>query len=142
MDGRRDRARAAVAALLALALSAWAGQARAQSAGDLPPAQAPQAQTAPGGADQTPAPQDVVFSSHALSRMLERGVNMSLVEDILATRRPFRYYHAGRWEQGYYDPDSRLFIAMADHVVITVITDVTPQYVARLKRAKPGRRSP
>ncbi len=94
---------------------------RAQAQADAPAAQAPQ----------------VRFSKHALARMAERGVNMSLVEQVLETRKPFPYYHQGRWKQGYYDPASQLFIATADNVVITVITDATPRYVENLKRKRP-----
>lgn len=147
MESRGDRARAAAgaltrrfalrAALIAAVCAVWPAPRAAAQALDVPAAVDSQRPLAEAPQADAPPSASFTFSSHAMARMLQRGVNMSLVEHILDTQEPFRYYHQGRWKQGYYDPDSRLFIATADRVVITVITDASPRYVARLKRSRP-----
>lgn len=77
------------------------------------------------------------FSKHARQRMLERHVAPEVVLGIVETVASFKYYYQGRWKTGYYDPDKQIFIAADGAVVITVITDATPRYVAGLKSKKP-----
>jgi len=77
------------------------------------------------------------FSKHALARMNGRGVTQPQVLSVVATQEPFQYYYEGRWKTGYYDPKSRVFVATNEGVVITVIADVTPRYIAGLKRKRP-----
>jgi len=69
--------------------------------------------------------------------MAERGVTREQVLRLVRTAQPFRYYHQRQWKTGYFEPASGLFAATVGGVVITVFTDATPSYVARLKRAKP-----
>ena len=50
---------------------------------------------------------------------------------------PFRYFHAGKWKTGYYDPASRIFAGSVDRRITTVINDAKPQYIENLKAAQP-----
>ena len=78
------------------------------------------------------------ISKHALSRMDERGVSPGQVETLLKTVKPFKYRHKSRTELGYYDPESKLFVARGeDGVVITVITNASQKYVNKLKKSAP-----
>lgn len=81
--------------------------------------------------------EQIRFSSHALMRMDERGVSREQVLKLVNSVQPFRYFHQGQWKLGYYDSSTGLFVATSGSVVITVFTDATPQYIQRLKRAKP-----
>lgn len=109
----------------------------------LPALRAPLAAQASGvtAAVETPQRQKdsavLRFSKHALSRMNERGVSELDARKTIESGEIFRYYHQGGWKTGYYDPAKRLFIATAEGVVITVITDASRSYVDRLKRKKP-----
>lgn len=83
---------------------------------------------------QAPARAKLRFSKHAEQRLRERRVSREAVERLVASTAPFPYLHEGRMEQGYYDESSRLFVATADGVVITVITGATPRYVEKMRR--------
>lgn len=77
------------------------------------------------------------FTEHARRRMEERGVSEREVRAAVEEGETFRYWHAGKWKTGYYEPDKRLFIAADGPVVITVITGASRRYVEGLKRKKP-----
>jgi RHS repeat-associated protein len=73
------------------------------------------------------------FTSHAMQRMVRRGVSEEDARAVL-DRDPFSYWHGDQWKLGYYDPNSRVFVAKTiDGNVNTVITDVNPSYIDHLK---------
>ncbi len=118
----RRRLRILAAGLLALSFSLAAAPLRAQEAAT---------------AQRQEAQAPIRLSNHARQRMVERGVSPEQVRETIAHGESFRYYHTGRWETGYYDPDQKLFIATSNGLVITVITSATRGYVERLKKKKP-----
>lgn len=80
------------------------------------------------------------FSKHARARMEQRGVSEAAVRRIVETVEPFEYRHDGAVKLGYYDEPRAVFVATAQGVVVTVITNVTPRYVERLKGRAPPKR--
>jgi len=50
---------------------------------------------------------------------------------------PFSCYHDDQWKMGYYDPNSKLFVAKtADGNLNTVMTNVDKSYIDRLQRGR------
>jgi hypothetical protein len=84
----------------------------------------------------TAGSRDLEISEHALLRMARREVSVPQLEEALRAQ-PFQYYHEGVWKAGYYDPVSRIFVGELQGKVLTVISDVKPQYIENLLRAKP-----
>lgn len=76
------------------------------------------------------------ISKHARQRMIERGVTEQQVREIIETVEPFEYRHQRRTKTGYYDDKTRIFLATADGILITVVADATPRYVRNLKGKK------
>ncbi len=72
---------------------------------------------------------------HARLRMAQRGVSLEQLEEVLKGI-PFRYFHDGLWKLGYYDAANRIMVAVneVDKIIITVITNVKPEYIERLKK--------
>lgn len=75
------------------------------------------------------------FSKHAKQRMKERKVSEATVREIVETVEPFEYRHEGKVKLGYYREP--VFVATAQGVVITVINNVKPDYVERLRARGP-----
>ncbi len=80
-----------------------------------------------------------LFSSHAQMRMEQRGISIDQVKNVMENNKPFNYYHENNWKTGYYDQSSKVFVAQANESgqVITVINDVSPQYISNLQSLKP-----
>jgi hypothetical protein len=78
-----------------------------------------------------------LFSEHALTRMEDRGVALAQAQEAL--EHPIgSYWHDGMWKEGYYDTDSRVFVARAlDGNITTVMTGIRQFYIDRLKEAEP-----
>ncbi|WP_051467498.1 DNRLRE domain-containing protein [Pseudofrankia saprophytica] len=73
------------------------------------------------------------FTGHALQRLEERGVSAEDASAVLG-KEPFSYRHEGQWKLGYYDPNSKVFVAKTiDGNINTVMTDVEQAYVNRLQ---------
>ncbi len=77
------------------------------------------------------------LSRHALERMAQRGVTLEQVQATINNSESFQYFHQGVWKIGYYDPISRIFVAEVDGTIITVITNVKPQYIENLQSVLP-----
>ncbi len=77
------------------------------------------------------------LSRHALERMAQRGVTLEQVQATINNSESFQYFHQGVWKIGYYDPISRIFVAEVDGTIITVITNVKPQYIENLQSVIP-----
>lgn len=76
------------------------------------------------------------FTSHAMQRLEQRGVSVEDAQAVLA-REPFSYMHDGQWKMGYYDPNSKVFVAKSiDGNVNTVMTNVTKAYINGLQRGQ------
>jgi hypothetical protein len=67
--------------------------------------------------------------------MKQRKVSEATVREIVATVPPFKYSHDGAPKLGYYR--APVFVATAQGVVITVINNVKPDYVERLRSKGP-----
>jgi hypothetical protein len=68
-----------------------------------------------------------------MQRLEERGVSSEDASAVLA-RQPFSYYHDGQWKLGYYDPNSKVFVARTvDGNVNTVMTNIDQAYINRLQ---------
>jgi hypothetical protein len=124
--------------------SATSPAARKRGADDLPAtsqgsAKRSRSEAAPGQHPRTDPRTNGALtpSEHALDRMGERDVPRATVQRIVNERTPFHYFHRGGWKIGYYDPDSRIFVATADGKVITVIRNATPTYIENLQRVQP-----
>lgn len=76
------------------------------------------------------------FKWHAIDRLADRDISQEQVIEILHSIRPFKYFHEGRWKNGYYDPASRIFIGVWRETIMTVIDNVSPQYIANLKKER------
>jgi hypothetical protein len=66
--------------------------------------------------------------------LADRGISQEKVIEILHSNRPFKYLHEGLWKDGYYDAPSRIFIGVWRNTIITIINNVSPQYIASLKK--------
>src|SRR5213075_2064188 len=77
------------------------------------------------------------IEGHAAQRMAERGVSLEKVQQTVATGERFAYFHEGTWKVGFYDRQSRTFVAAAAGKVRTVINNVKPQYIENLKKLTP-----
>ena len=69
--------------------------------------------------------------------MAERGVSLNQVQAVINSAKPFKYFHEGVWNIGYYDPISRIFVGEAQGIITTVITNVKPQYIENLEKVVP-----
>ncbi|MFI6285031.1 polymorphic toxin-type HINT domain-containing protein [Streptomyces sp. NPDC051018] len=73
------------------------------------------------------------FTGHAMQRLEQRGVSAEDARAVLG-REPFSYHHDDQWKTGYYDPNSKVFVAKTiDGNVNTVMTDVSQAYINRLQ---------
>ncbi len=77
------------------------------------------------------------LSQHAVERISQRGLSLAEIESALVEARGFQYFHDGAWKIGYYDPVSRIFVGQQQGRVITVISNVKPQYIENLRGLKP-----
>ncbi|MFI7401668.1 polymorphic toxin-type HINT domain-containing protein [Streptomyces sp. NPDC049541] len=76
------------------------------------------------------------FTRHAVQRLQQRGVSEEDAQAVLE-RTPFSYKHDDQYKIGYYDPDSKIFVAKTvDGNVNTVMTNVDQAYINRLREAK------
>ncbi|MGW7361968.1 polymorphic toxin-type HINT domain-containing protein [Streptomyces sp. NPDC054841] len=73
------------------------------------------------------------FMRHAMQRLEQRGVSAEDAQTVLA-REPFSYHHDDQWKLGYYDPNSKVFVAKTvDGNINTVMTNVDNAYINRLQ---------
>jgi hypothetical protein len=79
---------------------------------------------------------ELSFSKHSRQRMAQRGVAEETVRELVDKGEAIAYVDDGKRKTGYYDAKRRIFIATADGVVITVITNVKRSYVEKLKNGK------
>lgn len=56
--------------------------------------------------------------------------------ELIGSVQPFTYNQEGEVHLGYYDPGTRLFVALVDDIVVTVF-HTRPSYVEGLKRRLP-----
>lgn len=76
------------------------------------------------------------FTRHAVQRLQQRGVSEEDAQAVLE-RTPFSYRHDDQYKIGYYDPDSKIFVAKTvDGNINTVMTNVDQAYINRLREAK------
>ncbi len=73
------------------------------------------------------------LTDHALKRMNLKGISVDQANEAL-DRISFRYFHDGVWKLGYYNPDSKVFVAVnvTEKFVYTVINKVNYQYIYNL----------
>ena len=67
----------------------------------------------------------------------ERGISVERMQLTVSTGQRFAYFHEGIWKAGFYDPQSKTFVAAAAGRVLTVINNVKPQYIENLKKLTP-----
>jgi len=81
---------------------------------------------------------ELEVSNHLLNRMGKREVSIDQLQQALQLK-PFRYFHEGVWKLGYYDVANRIFVAVDEvtQKIITVITNVQPQYIENLQKVVP-----
>jgi hypothetical protein len=73
------------------------------------------------------------FTLHAMQRLEQRGVSTGDAQAVLG-REPFSYKHDDQWKLGYYDPNSKVFVAKTiDGNINTVMTNVDQAYINRLQ---------
>ncbi|TDD89284.1 sugar-binding protein [Actinomadura darangshiensis] len=73
------------------------------------------------------------LTRHSLQRLAQRGVSEEQAQATLA-REPFSYHHDDQWKTGYYDPESKIFVAKTiDGNINTVMTGVDQNYINRLR---------
>jgi RHS repeat-associated protein len=77
------------------------------------------------------------ITEHAVERMGERGFTVERIQSTVSTGQSFKYFHEGVWKVGFYDPQSKTFVAAAAGRILTVINNVKPQYIENLKRLTP-----
>ncbi len=82
-------------------------------------------------------PQKIEFTNHAIQRMaIDRGVSPAQAERVIRTGQTFDYLHRGVTKTGYYDVQSKVFVAEVKGTgkITTVITNVGQRYVNNLIR--------
>lgn len=79
----------------------------------------------------------VRLSKHAAERRVEREISCADLKKTLEACEPFRYRHARKLKTGCYDKKSKVFAALEEGVVITVIAEPGEAYIRRLKRTAP-----
>lgn len=77
------------------------------------------------------------YDPHAIKRMQERSISAKQVEKTVANNKPFSYFHKNEVKTGYYDNNTKIFIAKVQNKIITVINKVTKNYIQNLKNKKP-----
>jgi len=79
---------------------------------------------------------ELIFSPHALDEAMDHGLFeediRDIVNDVKGTQ-CFNYTQGGRSQVGYWNPSLRVFIATKGVQVITVIGNVTKEYVHNVK---------
>jgi len=68
--------------------------------------------------------------------MVERGVSLEDAKTVVEKSEPFEYIHEGLIKTGYYDTKNKIFIGEYKGNVTTIMTNVKPQYVEKLKETK------
>ena len=77
------------------------------------------------------------IGEHAAMRMTQRGLSLDVVENVVTTQTPFRYFHEGAWKTGYYDAAGRVFVGVVNNAVTTVIRNASPNYIRNLQAIRP-----
>ena len=76
-------------------------------------------------------------STHALTRLTERGISLDRLDGLVSNQQGFSYFHDGVWKVGYYDQSSGLFAGTVNGQVTTVIGNASPNYIGNLMAAQP-----
>ncbi len=63
--------------------------------------------------------------------MKKRQISIDQLNDALQ-QPSFQYIHDNILKTGFYDPVTKIFVAVADDIILTVIDNVTPQYIQNL----------
>jgi hypothetical protein len=63
--------------------------------------------------------------------MIERNISFEQIDNALQ-QQPFNYLHEEVLKTGFYDPVSRIFIAIYENTILTFISDVNPQFIQNL----------
>jgi len=90
--------------------------------------EAPIVETSKGTFETTP---------HAFDRMRVRGISAKDMKTVIENGETFQYFHDGVWKTGYYDPVTGTFVSTLNGKTLTVINDVTPNYINNLKAVQP-----
>ena len=79
------------------------------------------------------------YSDHAAGRAAKREVSSQQVLNTVKNGESFDFYHKGEWKKGYYDEVGKIFVSTNrdSGKVITVINDVSRNYINNLKSVNP-----
>lgn len=97
-------------------------------------------QTHPQGAvgfNLTWASKSIDVTGHAMDEMIKGGVTPQQVANTLDIVKPFAYFQNGAWQLGFYDHVNKIFVAVRDGKVWTVIENASQQYVQNVAARVP-----
>jgi hypothetical protein len=78
------------------------------------------------------------LTSHAAVQLRRRGISVRRVEEVLRNpTRVFQYYHDLEVKTGYYHRRMAILVATMGGRITTVIGDVSPDYIRRLRGLRP-----
>ncbi len=81
---------------------------------------------------------EYTITAHALDRITERvGGSLETVATAIDKGQRFVYWHEGVWKTGFFDPASRVFVGTYGNQVLTVIDNVSDNYITNLQAARP-----
>ena len=69
-----------------------------------------------------------------MERLAYRVLTERQVMQIMLEHPPFDYVHRGVAKVGFYDPARRVLVSVIGESILTVIDEVVPGYIAKLKR--------
>lgn len=78
----------------------------------------------------------VKMTAHAQQRAIARNITMKDIRGTITNGVKFKYNHGGVRKTGYYNPQTRIFVAARGKKVLTVINNVNRNYINNIYRGR------
>ena len=78
----------------------------------------------------------VKMTAHAQQRAIARNITMKDIRGTITNGVKFKYNHGGVRKTGYYNPQTKIFVAARGKKVLTVINNVNRNYINNIYRGR------